>query len=103
MDWMQKWNDSNLGNRSKFQFVEVLNVKTGQMLEDRTHHTGAILCLLLVKDRVWSSARDKSLLIWSPKVCRTNLQVNLVRKLFQKRNSLLLSKTKISLEQLCWK
>jgi WD40 repeat protein len=47
--------------------IRIWEIETGQMLEDRTHHTGAILCLLLVKDRVWSSARDKAILIWSPK------------------------------------
>lgn len=42
--------------------------QTGQMLEDRKHHTAPILSLLLVKDKVWSCSKDKQILVWSPKV-----------------------------------
>jgi len=57
----QMWIGSASGN------IRIWEMETAEMLEDRYYHTAPVQCILMVKDQVWTSSKDKSILIFSTK------------------------------------
>jgi len=45
--------------------IRIWETETGQMLENRLAHTGPVQSIALVKDQVWTSSKDKVIIVWA--------------------------------------